>query len=132
MPAGTKESMQAMQFDRYGPPEVLQLVTAAECDNLLRRGWPGCTALVYGHLGDGNLHLIVHLPSVAEQPKHAIETAICAVVRRYNGSVSAEHGIGTLKRPVPGHTRSEAELAAMRAIKAALDPKNILNPGKLR
>ena len=104
---------------------------AAECDDLLRRGWPGCTALVYGHLGDGNLHLIVHLPLVAEQPKDAIETAIYAVVRRYNGSVSAEHGIGTLKRSVLGHSRSESELAAMRAIKAALDPKNILNPGKL-
>ena len=52
-------------------------------------------------------------------------------MRRYGGAVSAEHGIGTLKRKVLGHTRSPAELAAMRAIKAALDPKNILNPGKL-
>lgn len=52
-------------------------------------------------------------------------------MRRYGGAVSAEHGIGTLKRKVLGHTRSPAELAAMRAIKAALDPKNILNPGKV-
>jgi FAD/FMN-containing dehydrogenase len=104
---------------------------AAECDTLLRTGWPGCTALVYGHLGDGNLHLIVHVPDVAQQPAEAIETAIYDLVRRYDGAVSAEHGIGTLKRKVLGHSRSPDELAAMRAIKAALDPKNILNPGKV-
>ena len=51
--------------------------------------------------------------------------------RRYRGAVSAEHGIGLLKRKVLGHTRSPAELAAMRAVKQALDPKGILNPGKL-
>jgi FAD/FMN-containing dehydrogenase len=104
---------------------------ATECDALLRDGWPGCTALVYGHLGDGNLHLIAHLPGTATQPTHAIETAVYALVRRYGGAVSAEHGIGTHKRAVLGHTRSPAELAAMRAIKSALDPKHILNPGKV-
>lgn len=104
---------------------------AGECDTLLRTGWPGCTALVYGHLGDGNLHLIVHVPDVEQQPAQAIETAIYDLVRRYDGAVSAEHGIGTLKRKVLGHSRSPDELAAMRAIKAALDPKNILNPGKV-
>jgi len=104
---------------------------AAECDTLLREGWPGCTALVYGHLGDGNLHLIAHVPSATEQPTHAIETAVYDLVRRYQGAVSAEHGIGTHKRAVLGHTRSPAELATMRAIKAALDPRDILNPGKV-
>ncbi|MEO6624235.1 MAG: FAD-binding oxidoreductase [Burkholderiaceae bacterium] len=104
---------------------------AAECERLLREGWPGCTALVYGHLGDGNLHLIAHLPGATVQPAHAIETAVYDLVRRYGGAVSAEHGIGTLKREVLGHTRSATELAAMRAIKTALDPKNILNPGKV-
>jgi len=104
---------------------------AAECDSLLRTGWPGCTALVYGHLGDGNLHLIVHVPDVAQQPAQAVEATIYDLVRRYGGAVSAEHGIGTVKRKVLGHSRSPDELAAMRAIKAALDPKNILNPGKV-
>lgn len=104
---------------------------AAECDTLLRTDWPDCTALVYGHLGDGNLHLIVHVPDVEQQPAQAIETAIYDLVRRYDGAVSAEHGIGTLKRKVLGHSRSLEEVAAMRAIKAALDPKNILNPGKV-
>ena len=104
---------------------------ATECDSLLRAGWPGCTALVYGHLGDGNLHLIVHVPDVAQQPAQAVEATIYDLVRRYGGAVSAEHGIGTVKRKVLGHSRSPDELAAMRAIKAALDPKNILNPGKV-
>ena len=104
---------------------------AAECDTLLRERWPGCTALVYGHLGDGNLHLITHVPGTVDQPAHAIESAVYDLVRRYGGAVSAEHGIGTHKRAVLGHTRSAAELAAMRAIKSALDPRNILNPGKV-
>jgi len=104
---------------------------ATECDSLLRAGWPGCTALVYGHLGDGNLHLIVHVPDVAQQPAQAVEATIYDLVRRYGGAVSAEHGIGTVKRKVLGHSRSPDELAAMRAIKAALDPRNILNPGKV-
>jgi len=104
---------------------------ATECDSLLRVGWPGCTALVYGHLGDGNLHLIVHVPDVAQQPAQAVEATIYDLVRRYGGAVSAEHGIGTSKRKVLGHSRSPDELAAMRAIKAALDPRNILNPGKV-
>ncbi len=104
---------------------------AAQCDALLRERWPGCTALVYGHLGDGNLHLIVHLPDADEQRRHAIEQAVYGLVREYGGTVSAEHGIGTIKRAVLGHTRSPTELATMRAIKAALDPGNLLNPGKV-
>lgn len=104
---------------------------ANECAALLHDGWPGCTALVYGHLGDGNLHLIVHLPGVTEQPHAAVEATIFEVVRRYGGAISAEHGVGTLKRHALGFSRSPAELAAMRAIKAGLDPKGILNPGKL-
>jgi len=63
--------------------------------------------------------------------RQAVETTICYLVRRYGGAVSAEHGIGTNKRKVLGHSRSPDELAAMRAIKTALDPRNILNPGKV-
>ena len=104
---------------------------AIECEALLRRRWPGCTALVYGHLGDGNLHVIAHIEGGKPEETRAIEDAVYDLVRRYHGAVSAEHGIGSLKRKVLGHTRSPAELAAMRAIKHALDPKGILNPGKV-
>lgn len=104
---------------------------ALECEALLSRRWPGCTALVYGHLGDGNLHVIAQLPEGSTEDNGAIDEAVYDLVRRFHGAVSAEHGIGQLKRKVLGHTRSPAELAAMRAIKAALDPRGILNPGKV-
>jgi FAD/FMN-containing dehydrogenase len=104
---------------------------ALECEAMLRERWPGSTALVYGHLGDGNLHVIAHVQGGGPETNEAIEDAVYDLVRRYHGAVSAEHGIGLLKRKVLGHTRSPAELAAMRAIKAALDPRGILNPGKV-
>jgi FAD/FMN-containing dehydrogenase len=104
---------------------------AIECEGLLRRRWPGCTALVYGHLGDGNLHVIAQVEGGDASATAQVEEMVYDLVRRYGGAVSAEHGIGILKRKVLGHTRSPAELAAMRAIKQALDPQNILNPGKL-
>jgi FAD/FMN-containing dehydrogenase len=60
-----------------------------------------------------------------------IEETVYAVVRRFSGSISAEHGIGILKKEWLGHSRTAAELEVMRALKQALDPKRILNPGKL-
>jgi FAD/FMN-containing dehydrogenase len=104
---------------------------ALECEALLRERWPGGTALVYGHLGDGNLHVIAHADGGRPETRAQIEELVYDLTRRYRGAVSAEHGIGLLKRKVLGHTRSPAELAAMRAVKQALDPKGILNPGKL-
>lgn len=104
---------------------------AKQCEALLRARWPGSTALVYGHLGDGNLHVIVHVPDAPEGTGKEIESLVYGLVRDYHGSVSAEHGVGTKKQDVLGHTRSPADIAAMRAIKLALDPNNILNPGKL-
>jgi FAD/FMN-containing dehydrogenase len=103
---------------------------ALECEALLRERWPGSTALVYGHLGDGNLHVIARVEGRPETCAQ-IEEVVYDLVRRYRGAVSAEHGIGVLKRKVLGHTRTPAELTAMRAIKRALDPKGILNPGKV-
>lgn len=104
---------------------------ALECEALLRQRWPGATALVYGHLGDGNLHVIAHADGGSPETRAQIEELVYDLTRRYRGAVSAEHGIGLLKRKVLGHTRSPAELAAMRAVKHALDPKGILNPGKV-
>jgi FAD/FMN-containing dehydrogenase len=62
---------------------------------------------------------------------HAVDTMVYEAVREMGGSVSAEHGIGTLKRDWLGHSRSEAELGLMRLLKQSLDPKGILNPGKV-
>jgi FAD/FMN-containing dehydrogenase len=64
-------------------------------------------------------------------PEPDIDRTVYGLVRDWGGSVSAEHGIGVLKRPYLGFSRSAAELAAMRALKAALDPLGLLNPGKV-
>lgn len=104
---------------------------AQDCAARLGARWPGCTVLVYGHLGDGNLHLIVDVPGAAAETVEQVEALVYGLVNEYNGSVSAEHGIGLKKRNVLGLTRSASDLDAMRAIKLALDPHDILNRGKV-
>ena len=97
----------------------------------LDRDWPALKALFFGHVGDGNLHVVVCKVPSDHDSQMRIEDAVYSVVRSYGGSISAEHGIGTLKRDWLHYSRSEAELALMRTLKHTLDPKNILNPGKL-
>ena len=97
----------------------------------LRRRWPGIVALSYGHIGDSNLHVVANVPGAAAQPDAEISALIYAIVREFGGSVSAEHGIGTKKLGYLGYSRSPAEIALMQTLKRAIDPKNILNPGKV-
>ena len=104
---------------------------ALECEAEIRRRWPDGVALFYGHLGDGNLHVIAHAEGGGPALNAAVDEVVYGIVRRYQGAISAEHGIGILKRKALGYTRSDADIAAMRAIKAALDPRGILNPGKV-
>lgn len=92
---------------------------------------PDADLLFYGHLGDANLHVVIGLQNaLPSQEKLAAERVVYDLVRALGGSVSAEHGIGRLKRPWLGHTRSAAETATMRRLKAALDSNGILNPGR--
>jgi FAD/FMN-containing dehydrogenase len=92
----------------------------------------GHTLWIFGHLGDGNLHVIVQVaPEKYPDAKPKVEALVYAPLKAIGGSVSAEHGIGLDKKPWLAMSRSEAEVAAMRAIKAALDPKGTLNPGKI-
>ena len=87
---------------------------------------------IFGHLGDGNLHVIVQVaPQVYMASRPKIEALVYGGLRAFNGSVSAEHGIGLEKKPWLSVSRNPAELALMKTIKAALDPQNILNPGKI-
>ncbi|MGV7213153.1 FAD-binding oxidoreductase [Bradyrhizobium sp. UFLA05-112] len=103
------------------------------CKAALAEGIKGCESVYYGHIGDGNLHLVSWVTGLPteRQPKDAMDAIIYGLVREMGGSVSAEHGIGTLKKQWLGHARSEAEIALMRTLKAALDPAHLLNPGKV-
>ena len=97
---------------------------------------PEIPALCFGHVGDGNLHLNLLRPEQLGLEDflarvHEFDPVMYGLVREYGGSVSAEHGIGLLKRDYLGHTRSEREIATMKAIKAIFDPQGILNPGKV-
>jgi FAD/FMN-containing dehydrogenase len=102
----------------------------AEAVQRLEREWPAYRRFVFGHLGDGNLHLIVCGPPSLEA-RHGIERCVYEPLGQRNGSVSAEHGIGLEKQPWLPLSRSPAELELMRRLKQTLDPKGILNPGRV-
>jgi FAD/FMN-containing dehydrogenase len=106
---------------------------ATRCKAALADGIKGCASVYYGHIGDGNLHLVSWVTGlrIEQQPKDEMDAIIYGLVRELGGSVSAEHGIGTLKKQWLGHARSEPEIALMRTLKAALDPDHLLNPGKV-
>lgn len=99
---------------------------------LAGRALPGARALVFGHVGDGNLHLNV-LPGAdtSAAALAAYDELTYALVEELGGSISAEHGIGLLKREHLHRSRSDGELAMMRAIKHAIDPQGLFNPGKI-
>lgn len=107
-----------------------------ETDALLARRFPGVRMVTFGHLGDGNLHYNVSSPdAISEEQFFAAQPAVYRCVHdqvtRYSGSISAEHGIGQLKRDENARYKSAVEMDLMRAIKRALDPLNIMNPGKV-
>lgn len=104
---------------------------AAACGAALKTRWPACHAFFYGHIGDSNLHVSTSVDYAPGEDMHSVDDIVYGVLAQFNGSISAEHGIGTLKRPYLGQSRSPAELALMRSLKATLDPKGILNPGKV-
>lgn len=93
---------------------------------------PGGRALSFGHIGDGNLHLNLLLPTAGAPPDlSAYDERAYSLVAMHDGSISAEHGIGLLKRDHMHHRWGAGELAMMRAIKRALDPSGLFNPGKV-
>ena len=101
-----------------------------DCCDRLRRRWPAMETVFFGHVGDANIHIGVRIGDGA-QPSDEIEALVYACVGDWHGSISAEHGIGTLKRAYLHLSRSDSERAMMRTLKAALDPHGILNPGKV-
>jgi len=112
-------------------PDFIREATA-----LVRELVPGCRVVSYGHLGDGNVHFNLSPPQGERNPafldlSKPVNRAVHDLVASYGGSISAEHGIGRLKRDELVHYKSESEIRLMRAIKSALDPRNIMNPGKV-
>ena len=103
---------------------------AQACMDAFNARWPDNHALYFGHVGDGNLHVSVDGKTVGGECD-ALEAELYRIVQQFHGSVSAEHGIGLHKKPYLHASRTPPELAAMRAIKAALDPLGLMNPGKV-
>ncbi len=112
-------------------PEFLAEATAA-----VEAFEPGARVVPFGHLGDGNIHFNVSQPIGADKAAYlakweAMNEIVHAIVARYAGSFSAEHGIGQLKRELLANAKDPVALDVMRKIKAALDPLGIMNPGKV-
>ncbi len=108
-----------------------------ETDALLARDIPGVRLVNFGHLGDGNLHYNVQAPAGGDARQFLltqeakVNDLVYEAVRRFGGSISAEHGVGSLKAGELVHHKSPVALSMMHAIKQALDPQNILNPGRV-
>ena len=108
----------------------------AEVDALAERAYPDLEVVWFGHIGDGNLHLNILKPDALPQAEfyarcHQVSKEVFEVVRRHGGSISAEHGVGLLKRDYLQYSRPPEEIALLKAIRGIFDPDGILNPGKL-
>ncbi len=116
-------SLPIAEMDAYARGLQDRLVEAIGADHRL---------FIFGHLGDGNLHVVVQVPpAIYMSDRGKIEAVVYGGLASFRGAVSAEHGIGLEKKPWLAISRSEPELAVMRAFKLALDPRNLLNPGKI-
>jgi len=93
--------------------------------------WPAGRILSFGHMGDGNLHFVICPREQGADVHREADACVYEPLAQYGGAVSAEHGIGLLKKPWLSLSRSESEIGLMRLIKQSLDPSNILNPGKV-
>ncbi len=100
-------------------------------EDRLNELFPGMTLITYGHMGDSNLHFMVAAGRGDAEAHKAVDIAIFEIVQKFGGSISAEHGIGKWKCEYLHYSRTPAEIELMRSIKSVIDPKNILNPGKI-
>jgi FAD/FMN-containing dehydrogenase len=112
-------------------PEFLEKTDAA-----LKAGYPDFTVVWFGHIGDGNMHINILKPEgvakdVFMKRCQGVNDVLFAIIDKLEGSISAEHGVGLVKKPYLTHTRSPAEVLLMRSVKSTFDPDGIINPGKL-
>ena len=111
--------------------EFVVRATAAVTERL-----PGIRPMAFGHVGDGNIHFYLTQPGGAETSPYLarwqeFNVIVHGIVREFRGAISAEHGVGLLKREEITHYKSPVEIELMYMIKRALDPDNIMNPGKV-
>jgi FAD/FMN-containing dehydrogenase len=108
-----------------------------QADAALHEAFPGVRIVSFGHIGDGNIHYNVSMPDAAhnrafiEQHEHEVNRLVYRIIARLNGSISAEHGVGQLKRAEIARYKSTLELELMRGIKQVFDPHGLMNPGKV-
>lgn len=107
-----------------------------EVDAVVNREYPDFEIVWFGHIGDGNLHLNILKPEDLDKEAFfekcgKVSKWVFEIVRKYNGSISAEHGVGLLKQPYLEYSRSPEEIELLKAIKQVFDPNGIMNPGKL-
>ncbi|HSM30948.1 MAG TPA: FAD-binding oxidoreductase, partial [Woeseiaceae bacterium] len=144
--AKQREAMWAIRDDIDGLAEILDPVMAfdvslpiahtadyvAAVKKRLNERWPDTfRGTSFGHLGDNNLHFLLTVGSRDHDEQREVMEIIYDELKTYRGSISAEHGIGLEKRAYLGVTRNETEVALMRSLKKALDPKGLLNPGRI-
>ncbi len=107
-----------------------------DIDAIVAEHYPDFEIVWFGHIGDGNLHLNILKPETLSKDEFFARCAtvnkwVFEIVQKYNGSISAEHGVGMTKRDYLTYSRSEAEIAIMKSIKQVFDPSGIMNPGKI-
>lgn len=108
----------------------------AELDQFFQSHYVGWEICNFGHIGDGNLHINIMKPEALSAADfrastHAVDRDLFGLVRKHSGSISAEHGIGLLKKEFLSFTRTPEEIALSRQLKSVFDPQGILNPGKI-
>jgi len=136
---GISESLSATGLPHKNDIALPIAALSAFCDEmeaLFAARYPGWEICLFGHIGDGNLHVNVMKPDAMDRPSFLAATKaadhdLFGLVKKHRGSISAEHGVGLLKKDYLTYTRAPEELALFRALKLALDPKNTLNPGKV-
>ncbi|PCC98870.1 FAD-binding oxidoreductase [Halopseudomonas pelagia] len=107
-----------------------------DIDAIVGEHYPDFEIVWFGHIGDGNLHLNILKPETMAKDEFFAKCAtvnkwVFEIVQKYNGSISAEHGVGMTKRDYLTYSRSAAEIAVMKSIKAVFDPNGVMNPGKI-
>ena len=107
-----------------------------DIETIVNKNYPDFEICWFGHIGDGNLHLNILKPENLSKDEffskcQIVNQYVFETVQKYKGSVSAEHGVGMTKKPYLNYTRSQAEIAYMKKLKAVFDSNGIINPGKI-